>query len=211
MELPKLRWHAYYGVPLFLILPYFIFFVIVYAINGNLDADLKYGMIVPFLYAVVLLYVMFRSIRAKYHANRNKKEYLEEVAMYLAVSPWAALTFFGVVEASQLIEVLCTNTGIVFITIIFLAQSIRKARIEQLELLAKNLSFTPGNFEINSTHYKLTKREIEIAILFRKGLTYNEIAAKLFISSKTVGNHVQNIYDKTEVNSRMALIHKLFD
>ncbi|QEM09174.1 helix-turn-helix transcriptional regulator [Mucilaginibacter rubeus] len=211
MDLPALRWHAYYGVPLFLMLPYLIFFVIDYAINRDIDADLKYGLIAPFIYAMVLLYVMFKSIRAKYLLKRNEKEYFEEIAMYLAVSPWAALTLFGVVEASQVTEVFCTNTGIVFITFIFLAQSVTKARHEQLaEVVSGKEVFLP-DFDARSRQFKLTKREIEIALLFRKGLTYNEIADILFISVKTVGNHVQNIYDKTGVNNKVALIHKLFE
>lgn len=210
MDLPALRWHAYYGVPLFLILPYLMFFVIDYAINGNIDADLKYGLIVPFIYAMVLLYVMYKSIRAKYLSRRNKKEYFEEIAMYLAVSPWAALTFFGIVEASQVIEVFCTNTGIVFITFIFLAQSVRKARNEQLPEIRAGNETLIHDFDGNAKRYKLTKREIEIIWLLRSGLTYNEIAARLFISTKTVGNHVQNIYDKTGVSNKIALIHKLF-
>ncbi len=72
-ELKSLRWHAYYGVPLFLMLPYVIFFVIDYAINGHLQIDLKYGMIVPFIYALVLLWVMFRAIRQKQQESRNHK------------------------------------------------------------------------------------------------------------------------------------------
>ena len=40
-DLKALRWHALYGVPLFLMAPYLIFFVIVYAVNGNLEADIK--------------------------------------------------------------------------------------------------------------------------------------------------------------------------
>ncbi|WP_426587955.1 response regulator transcription factor [Mucilaginibacter sp. R-33] len=207
MELPALRWHAYFGVPLFLILPYVIFFIIDYAIHGNIDKDLKYGLIVPFIYAMVLLYVMFKSIRAKYLANRNEKQYFEEIAMYCAISPWASLTLFGVVEASQVIEVLCTNSGIVFITIIFLAQSVKNARNEQ----SRSAETITTDFSEKCKVFKLTKREVEIILLFRKGLTYNEIAEALFISSKTVSNHVQNIYDKTGVNNKVALIHKLFE
>lgn len=211
MELPALRWHAYYGVPLFLILPYLIFFVVDYAINGDIDADLVYGLIAPFIYAMVLLYVMFKSIRAKYLSKRNKKEYFEEIAMYLAVSPWASLTLFGVVEASQVTEVMCTNTGIVFITFIFLAQSVKKARDERQPGGTTQKAALLSDFDTRGKQYKLTKREIEVVLLFRKGLTYNEIAETLFISVKTVGNHVQNIYDKTGVNNKVALIHKLFE
>ena len=47
-KLKQLRFHALYGVPLFLIAPYLIFFVIVYSVNGNLDFAIRYGIIVPF-------------------------------------------------------------------------------------------------------------------------------------------------------------------
>jgi len=124
-DLKSLRWHALYGVPLFLMLPYLIFFVVVYAINGELNVDIKYGMIAPFIYAIVLLWVMFKAIRKKYQADRNKNQYLEEIAMYCAVTPWLSLAFFGLVEANQLIEVLCTNTGIVILSILFIFRSIR--------------------------------------------------------------------------------------
>jgi DNA-binding CsgD family transcriptional regulator len=211
MDLPALRWHAYFGVPLFLILPYIIFFIIDFAINGNIDADLRYGLIVPFIYAIVLLFVMFKSIRAKYLINRNEKQYFEEIAMYCAITPWAALTLFGVVEASQVIEVLCTNTGIVFITIIFLAQSVRDTRSEHSTSPIRTADNNTQAFDDRTKQFKLTKREIEVVLLFRKGLTYNEISETLFISSKTVSNHVQNIYDKTGVNNKVALIHKLFE
>lgn len=211
MELPSLRWHAYYGVPLFLILPYLVFFVIDYSINGDLDKDLKYGLVLPFIYSLVLLFVMFKSIRAKYHAKRNERQHLEEIAMYFAISPWAALTLFGIVETNQVIEVLCTNTGIVFITIIFLADSVRQTRAEQVIQQNKSAENGLQNFELRSQEYKLTKRETEIVLLFYQGLTYNEIGEKLFISAKTVSNHVQNIYDKTAVKNKVALIRKLFE
>jgi len=211
MDLPPLRWHAYYGVPLFLMLPYLIFFVIDYAMTGDINADLKYGLMAPFIYALVLLFVMFKSIRAKYLLKRNRKEYIEEIAMYFAISPWVGLTFFGLVEASQVVEALCTNTGIVFLTFVFLAQSVTKARNEQTTDIRPPKEMDASDSYLRYKMHKLTKREIEIVLLLRKGLTYNEIANNLFISIKTVGNHVQNIYEKTGVNNKVALLRKLFE
>ncbi|QEC77270.1 hypothetical protein [Mucilaginibacter ginsenosidivorax] len=134
-NLRSLRWHALFRVPLLLMLPYVIFFVIVYTLYGNLDISIKYGMIVPFIYALVLLWVMFKAIRKKHKTQRNNNQYLEEIAMYLAISPWAALTVFGFVEKSQLVEVLCTNTGIIAISFLFIWKSIKKARYEYQRLL----------------------------------------------------------------------------
>ncbi|RYY71639.1 MAG: LuxR family transcriptional regulator [Chitinophagaceae bacterium] len=210
LELKSLRWHALYGVPLFLMLPYLIFFVIDYTIEGNLQRDLIYGMIVPFIYAMVLLFVMFRAIRNKFNMDHNRSAYIEEIAMYCAVSPWAALAFFGLVEESQLIEVLCTNTGIVSISILFIGKSIRIAHAEHEQAVELNMAgINMAAFEINSNRYQLTKRQAEIVLLLWKGYTYKAIAATLFISEKTVNNHIQNIYEKTGSGNKLELIQKL--
>ena len=55
--------------------------------------------------------------------------------------------------------------------------------------------------------YDITEKQSEIIELMIQGLTYKEIAEKLFISPKTVDNHVQNIYKKLNVNSKMQLSH----
>ncbi|HLR34731.1 MAG TPA: response regulator transcription factor [Tissierellales bacterium] len=49
----------------------------------------------------------------------------------------------------------------------------------------------------------LTKREYEILIVIAEGLNNREIAERLFISEKTVKNHVSNIFRKLEVNDRI--------
>jgi len=209
-DLKSLRWHALYGVPLFLMLPYLIFFVVVYAINGELNVDIKYGMIAPFIYAIVLLWVMFKAIRKKYQADRNKNQYLEEIAMYCAVTPWLSLAFFGLVEANQLIEVLCTNTGIVILSILFIFRSIRTARSEYELLLEYNTGGQRTNaIESNSLNYGLTQREREVVLLVRQGYKYKEIADQLFISERTVTTHVQNVFKKTGASNKLDLFHML--
>ena len=209
-DLKSLRWHALYGVPLFLMGPYVVFFVIDYAIHGNLDEDLKYGMIAPFIYALVLLWVMFRAIRKQHQTDRDQKQYLEEIAMYIAISPWAALALFGFVEQSQLVEVLCTNTGIIAITCLFIWKSIEKARMEYRRIL--KLQMDGSSAEIlneNIKRYNLTKMEAAIVELLLKGLSNKEIADQLHISEETVKKHVYNTFKKMSVKNRAALIYKL--
>ena len=50
----------------------------------------------------------------------------------------------------------------------------------------------------------LTAREVEILRLLARGLLNKEIAQRLGIAPKTVGNHVQHIYEKIGVSSRAA-------
>ena len=52
----------------------------------------------------------------------------------------------------------------------------------------------------------LSPRENEVLRLVAKGYTYREIAEKLFISVKTVQNHVQNILTKLQLHKRYELM-----
>ena len=49
----------------------------------------------------------------------------------------------------------------------------------------------------------LTKREYEVLMLIAEGLNNKDIADKLFISEKTVKNHISNIFKKLEINDRV--------
>jgi HD-GYP domain-containing protein (c-di-GMP phosphodiesterase class II) len=50
----------------------------------------------------------------------------------------------------------------------------------------------------------LTPREIEVLRLLARGLSNKQIAAELVISPKTVGNHIEHIYEKIDASSRTA-------
>jgi DNA-binding CsgD family transcriptional regulator len=56
---------------------------------------------------------------------------------------------------------------------------------------------------------KLTPRERELSTLLVEGLNHAAIAQRLFISEKTVRNHVSNIYAKVGVSSLMELIRAI--
>ena len=50
----------------------------------------------------------------------------------------------------------------------------------------------------------LTQREVEVLRLVARGLSNKEIAERLVISPKTVGNHVEHIYTKIDASTRAA-------
>jgi HD-GYP domain-containing protein (c-di-GMP phosphodiesterase class II) len=50
----------------------------------------------------------------------------------------------------------------------------------------------------------LTEREIEVLRLMARGLSNRQMAAHLGLAEKTVGNHVQHIYEKIGVSTRAA-------
>jgi DNA-binding NarL/FixJ family response regulator len=54
----------------------------------------------------------------------------------------------------------------------------------------------PESFE------ELTPRELEVLSLIARGLRNREIAGRLVISEKTVGNHISNFFAKLQVHDR---------
>jgi DNA-binding NarL/FixJ family response regulator len=57
----------------------------------------------------------------------------------------------------------------------------------------------------------LTERELEVLLALVRGGSNQEIAARLGISAKTVGHHVQSVYRKAGVHSRAAATRWAFE
>ncbi|RRD51020.1 response regulator transcription factor [Arachnia propionica] len=51
----------------------------------------------------------------------------------------------------------------------------------------------------------LTSREVEVLRRVAKGLAYREIAEELFVSHRTIQNHVQNVLRKLQLHNRVEL------
>ncbi len=60
----------------------------------------------------------------------------------------------------------------------------------------------------NQNTLALTKREIEILNFLSKGMLNKEVANEMNISTGTVKKHVQNIYEKLHVNTRVEAVNK---
>ncbi|WP_334056582.1 response regulator transcription factor [Polaribacter sp. P097] len=73
--------------------------------------------------------------------------------------------------------------------------------------LLRNPTIATEKIEESDT-IKLTKRETEILIQLSKGLNYNSISDNLIISPSTVRKHIENIYKKLQVHSKMEAVMK---
>jgi DNA-binding NarL/FixJ family response regulator len=58
---------------------------------------------------------------------------------------------------------------------------------------------------------KLTGREMDVLQLIKEGIRNKEIASRLFISPKTVDNHITSILFKLDVNSRGKAAQKAIE
>ena len=70
----------------------------------------------------------------------------------------------------------------------------------------------PINFENKDDEcVKLTTRETEVLEQLSKGLSYSQIAENLFLSPSTVRKHIENIYTKLQVHSKIEAVQKAKD
>ncbi len=94
-------------------------------------------------------------------------------------------------------------------------QSIKKATIKKtrkklLEVMNNKINENIMiNFEKNCRKYNISKREKEIIKFLLEGKLNKEISWELKISNNTIRNHINNIYQKCNVQTRVELINSL--
>ena len=63
----------------------------------------------------------------------------------------------------------------------------------------------------NTSYESLTTRELEVLRLLARGLRNKEIAARLYVSERTVNFHLANIYQKLSVSGRTEALSKALE
>lgn len=229
-RLEKMHFHAFYGIFIFLVLPYFAFLAIL-KITGDLNFANEV-LIVPVLYSIWVLSSVYRAVRFKYGTEFNSSESREElVILMFCLSPWIGLPIITYFNLNQTAEAITTNTGFLLLLALHIKQMISKLRMEYLRLIDSERNLTDWNkilqqevekrtkeienltreekFKFNCSRFGLTQREQQIAFLVFTGGTYKQVAEQLFIAERTVAKHIQNIFEKIHVTNRSELCHKL--
>ena len=79
--------------------------------------------------------------------------------------------------------------------------------LKTIDLIKRNNSeAVKKNVSVSPQSYNLTPREVEVLELLSIGKTYKKIADQLFVSDKTIKKHIENIYNKLHVNSKMEAV-----
>lgn len=157
--LEKMKFHAYIGAYLFLILPYLIF-VIVFAKSGDLITAQQL-LFLPVLYALWIIYSLAKAIKNKYGNDFSSKESKTEVAiLFFSVTPWIGLPFINYFNQSQAIEASITNTGFLLLFSLQLNRHIKQTRLEHQRLIDSEQLLLNWNTSLQEEVEKRT-RELE--------------------------------------------------
>jgi DNA-binding CsgD family transcriptional regulator len=208
-DIKELGWHAKYGVLIFLVAPFLLFFSIILPIYGDVERVIWYGLAIPLVYAFFLIAQILFLIKKKYSSHPFS---FEAILTYSATAPWALLPVFSYAGTSQLVEVVTTNCGLIIITYIFLKNILEQNRkdFERLNYLDRKETETREIFLVAKfDELSLTKRERDVADLMLGAMTSKKIADSLFISEGTVNKHIQSIYRKSSTKNRLDFINSI--
>ena len=75
-----------------------------------------------------------------------------------------------------------------------------------IAIASRVLKFIKGQTEEKQVEFNLSKRELQILQQIGKGQNYHQIAELLFISPKTVRNHIEKIYKKLHVHNKVDAV-----
>ncbi|ASS50171.1 MAG: hypothetical protein A3D31_11420 [Candidatus Fluviicola riflensis] len=162
----------------------------------------------PVAMTVSLCVYVLVQFRKKIDSHKNRLFYKTTLySSFFGIILMAAIPFF--VQVGQFNQLNLTLINIAFIfTIAGYLYKLLNDNIKEFEVLNQIRYFAGDDSILN---YNLTKRELEIADLILKDLSYPEISAKVFLAEGTVTKHASNIFRKTGCINREKFREKFLN
>ena len=201
-----IKFFAYWGGILFLLLPYLLFNIFpIYVLPLTLSSSLVIA--VPIVYGCSMIYFYMSSLYKEYSNLTILYSKIEIATVFISLVTWSLLPIIMHLGISNLLENIIVNSCFILSVYLLLKKNavVSKKKFADLQIL---LDSTEKENTLQED-FNFTTREKEIISYLAKGLTYKEIGEVLFISDRTVGKHVSNIYAKTGVNQKYELLEKL--
>jgi DNA-binding NarL/FixJ family response regulator len=126
------------------------------------------------------------------------------LAILLAILKWMEFLFFARDLALEtyigLVGLVCTVLGG------WIGWKLTRPNLSQEEVDHHQSTSQTENSYLVENHFGLSPREYEVLVLISNGLSYQEIADRLFISLSTVKTHASNIFSKMNVQRRTQAV-----
>jgi len=208
--LARLKYHAYKGVFLFLVIPYFIF-VAAFALSNDLKVAQNL-LILPVVYSSWLIILLIRSIQDKYNNDFSSMESKQElIILVLSLTPWICLPFISFFDISQAIEASVTNVGFLMLFSLQVNQNIKQIRIDHKKLLESESRLKAWNTNLQDEVNKRTK-ELEKAHQIRSTNFINlvhETKTPLTLIQNYLGEYINKNGSAEELDIIKGSVDKL--
>lgn len=155
-----LKFHARWGIWLFLIGPFVLLFLGCYALTDNMNFAITCGMAVSIPYSFVSVFTIGRAIYKKYK-NWSLGNSKEVVLLFIAVVPWGLMVMMPMLgKISQLEKLILVNTVFLIFCVFYVKEEFWGIRTQELDnRLMENII-----------------AEQDVKILYLEGLLKAEIA-----------------------------------
>lgn len=218
-KLDKLKFYAYWGSVVFILIPFIVCFLVPYYLTGDLELCRKIVVVVPFIYALSFIFSLASAIKAKNKEDANATSKQDIIGMYVAVILWCNLPIIAFFETnindflnpiihfhngSQLVEVIITNSGLFVMTVLFIRQTVRQSRSEYNKLLESEQQLQELNLGLTLKVQERT-RDLELANEQRTN-TFINLAHETKTPLTLINNYLQEYIHKYGETEELKII-----
>ncbi len=207
-SLEKMKFHAYKGIYLFLIIPYLVF-VIVFDLTNKLDVA-KDLLILPVVYAPWVIVSMVKAIRYKYNNDFSSKESREEMAvLLLSLTPWVMLPVIDFLNMGQAMEAYITNFGFLSLFALQMKRHIKEMRTEHERLITSEVQLLNWNSDLKKEVEKRTK-ELEM-INEQRTNTFVNLAHETKTPLTLINNYLEEYISMNAPSEELNIVKRNLD
>lgn len=206
-----LKFHVKRGVWLFLMLPFYLFFIGGYILIGNIDLAINCGMGIPLVYSFVLLFAIGRAIYRQY-TNETLANLKEILLMFISIFPWGLMAVMSIVRINQLQELILANVGFLFFRVFYVKEEFRSIRGQEFRIQEMDYDLVKKESHIQALTDALVEKESCIQA------TNDDLAEKeshiqvLTDSLEEKESHIQEmVYDLTEKDVEILQLRQLLE
>ena len=202
-DLKKMRFHAFRGVYIFLIIPY-ILFVIVLGVTNDLNAA-NYVLIIPVFYAPWVNISLYKAVKFKYQNNFSKKESREEIAvMFLSITPWVAEPAIVLLSLGQVVEATMTNLGFLLLFSFHVKRHVKAFRTDHQRLIDSEQQLLNWNANLQ---IEVEKRTHEIKLISdQRANAFVNLAHEIKTPLTLMKNYFEEYSSKNEGSEEMSIV-----
>lgn len=203
--LEKMKFHAYKGIYLFLIIPYLIF-VLIFALTNKLDVA-KDLLILPVAYALWVIVSMIKAIRYKYKNDFSSRQSKEEMSvLLLSLTPWVMLPVIDFFDMGQPVEASITNFGFLSLFALQMKRHIKEMRKEHERLITSEQQLLNWNTTLQKEVEKRT-RELEI-INEQRTNTFINLAHETKTPLTLINNYLGEYISKNLPSEELGIVKR---